>query len=227
MRFNILLGTLIFSAILFSSKPRLLADIGGSVSVLGSNVNEGEGIRVELKLLKAQRDSIKLEVGIHNVGGSPMWIMTGPIRSDGSKGFYLGISETDQALLELSAKLYYGPIHYDLRTNSAGVKLISLGPGQKKSTTYSIKFPLKETMPPYGDKFERRIIDLTHLKYIRACIGTFTDSNGIREVGKRKYSPYHVNGLESIEIAPQKNAYLFEAQKIVCSTKMELQTASR
>jgi len=204
-----------------------LDDFGTFASALGADVKEEKGISVELKLLKAQRDIIRVEISTYNLGGSPIWIMTNPKRSDSSRGFYIGVSDTDQTLLELSAQLYYGPNNYDLSKNSAGIILTLLRPTQRRVVKYNIKFPVEETMPPYGDTSRRKLFDLDQIKYVRSCIGTLPDNQSVREAGKRKYSPYHVNGLEQVDIPPMKNVYLFQAQKVVCSPKVELQNVRK
>ena len=227
MRINIMLIALLFLAILFSSTSKSLRDFGVFASVPGADEKEEERIRVDLNLLKAQRDNVRVEISTHNLGGSPIWIMTNPKRSDSSRGFYVGVSETDQTLLELSARLYYGPNNYDLSKNSAGVTLALLRPNQKRVVKYNIKFPMEETMPPYGDTPMRKLFDLDQIKYVRSCVGTLPDNQSVREAGKRKYSPYHVNGLEQVDIPPMKNVYLFQAQKVVCSPKVELQNVRK
>jgi len=121
MKFRILLSALLFPAILFLSEPRLLDGFWALAPVPAPYVKEAEEVRIELKLLKEQRDNIQ-----------------------------------------------------------------------------------KETMPPYRDTPQRRMFALDQIKYVRSCVGTLPDNQSIREMGSRKYSPYHVNGFAKSRHHPSK-----------------------
>lgn len=180
-----------------------------------------KSVVIEITRLEKGLNILKGEFSVENNEKFPVWVMSDPIRANGVTGFYVSLAEEDSSTLEIISKVYYGPTHYDLSVNYSGVTLALLGAMQQKKMDFSIKGPVEETMPPYGNKPDRKIIEISQMAYVRTCVGIVPDNQSVREMAKRKYSTYQVNGLEQVEIG-RRQLRLFEAQKLICSTKMRL-----
>jgi hypothetical protein len=161
----------------------------------------------------------KFEVAVHNAGHRPIFAMIGPVRADRSSGPYIALGPN--GTLEVATRLYPPPI-YTLYSNGSGVELTRVDPNATVSKALSLAFPVKETIPPYGDTPKnRRLVDRASVKSIRACVGVIPDDEGVRDLLDRKRSRF-VYGLERLMRGSFKGKNLLELQTVITSPAVEL-----
>jgi hypothetical protein len=177
--------------------------------------------RVELSLRRLRMSEVGCELTVHNVGQKSFFIMTAPQRSDATMGPYFGLNSTDSSTLEINIKIY-PPSPYDLVSNHAAVKLLLLEPRASHTEKFTIRFPLLETMPPYGKHPTRQIIRLSETKHFQAFIGILPDEEGITNLLHRKPAGPFIHGLEQIKIGAFKDKHLIELQTVVFSSRVSL-----
>ena len=186
------------------------------------NVMASKDIKVALKLLQSRSDGWEFELAVSNEGKLAVYLMTDPTQTDGTKGPYLYLDEDDSSTLKISSRVYPPPCFFDLYKNAAGVKLMRLEASSNHVERFSVKFPLRETMPPYGISPERKQIDPGSIEYIVASIGILPDEEGIKELLQKKPAGPFVNGLERVNSGAFKGKYLIETQIIVRSNIIKL-----
>jgi hypothetical protein len=187
----------------------------------------GRNMKVELRLVEARTNMWEFEVRAANEGPAAMFIMVDPSRSDRSKGFYFNLGESDPSVLRVSSQLYYPP-NPSLYVDYTGVKLIRLDANATYTGRIAIKFPLKETVPPYNESLERRTMDQTKVKFVEASIGFLPDEEGIRSLIQAKEAVKHLkdgplfHGLDSPIIGAFKDKCLYSLQVVVHSPRVKL-----
>lgn len=178
--------------------------------------SEVDQIKVDLKLLKTLPDKLEMEVTIQNTGGQDVFVMTDPLRVDGSKGPYVSMADESSGTLDVEVKVYPPP-HYFLLSNSAAVKLQKLAAGDTLKEVFHVSLPLSETMPPYGDNPQRKQIDPSRLQFVRATVGVLPYDEGIRDLLQRKRFGPFVNGVEELMQGSFKNKRIIDLQRVYTS----------
>ncbi|HXG06731.1 MAG TPA: hypothetical protein VNI77_05320, partial [Nitrososphaera sp.] len=189
--------SMIVFLLLFAGVGYGQSHIGVPKSSTSFRMEDMNSIELKLRLLQRQPDKWEFELTLHNGGKHPLFFMTDPTRSDRSSGPYISLDANDISTLDISARLYLPPI-YSLYVNDAHVKLKRIEPNTTHSEIFTIGFPLKETIPPYGETPERHIIDHTKIKFIKASIGILPDDEGVRDILEHKPAGPFVYGLEKI-----------------------------
>jgi hypothetical protein len=211
------LAILIVIAIAFSEGLAIRSTIPRSSNSKG----EMEKIEVKLELLQATADRWDFKVTVQNTGNQSVFVMTNPDQANGTKGWYVSLDEKNHSILEISSRVYPHPPYF-LMHNGSGVMLKQLSPKEAHSEQVSIKFPIKETMPPYGTEVERMAIDHKSIKFARAVVGLAQDEEGIREVFEHKVVPGSVTGFEQITKGSFKGKRLIDLQTVAFSEMLNL-----
>lgn len=209
----------------------LVALPGSSRTALYSN--EGAGlirqheapitgdVKVSLRLLRMLPDKWELELRTQNTGSRSVFIMTEPVRSNGSKGAYLALDQSDPTVLEIGAQLYSLP-SYSLYSNHARVKLKRLEPGAERLEQLTVSFPSQETSPPYKG-LENEVIDKSKVRSLRAAVGVLPDEEGIQDFLRRKAGMgAYAGGLEIVERGSFKGKQLCEVQEVIRTQTIKL-----
>jgi hypothetical protein len=180
-------------------------------------------IEVRLQIVQLLNERCEFELSAHNSGSEPVFIMTAPVRSNGSKGSYFALDPQDPSRLDISVHLYPPP-NYSIYSNQTGVALKRLDPGSTHLEQITIAFPAKETSPPYkGVEFER--FDRTKFRGVRAAVGVLPDDEGIRDFLRRKQGRGigpNAGGMELVQKGPHKGKSLYEVQEIVWTPTLKL-----
>lgn len=161
-------------------------------------------------------DKWEFEFTTQNSGSNPVFILTEPMRSNGSKGAYFTLDPQDPSILEIGILLYRPP-DYSIYSNQTRVSLKLLNPGVKYIELITVMFPARETSPPYkGLEYEK--LDRSKLLGARAALGILPDDEGIRDFLRRKegIGPY-AGGLELIDRGALSGKSLYEAQEVIHS----------
>jgi hypothetical protein len=213
--------SMIVSLLLFARVDNGQSFIGLPKSSTSVRTEDMNSIELKLRLLRAQPDKWEFELILHNGGKQSLFFMTDPTRSDRSSGPYIALDANDVSTLDVSAQLYLPPIYF-LYANDARVKLKRIEPNTTHSETFTIGFPLKETIPPYGETPERHIIDHTKIKFIKASIGILPDDEGVRDILEHKPAGPFVYGLEKIMKGSYKGKHLIDLQTIISAPSIKL-----
>lgn len=180
-------------------------------------------IEVRLQLLQRLQERWEFEVSTHNAGTEPVFIMTAPVRSNGSRGAYFALDPQDPSILNISVRLYPPP-DYCIYSNQTHVILKQLDPGSTHVEQITLAFPAKETSPPY--KFpEHETIDRGRIRAVRAAVGILSDDEGIRDFVRRKQArgmEPNAHGLNLVQKGPHQGKSLYEVQEIVWTATLKL-----
>lgn len=221
---GILLATLLSAATFLgvASGPGALRAPRGPVPADGQ-VEGVQGVSAQLRVLRMAPAGWEFELVVRNDGKLTVYVMTDPVRSEGSKGPYLSTDPLDPSVLDLGVRVYPRPPNC-IYVNHAGVTLERLEPGASRLQRFTVPPPVEETMPPYlTDRFEPRPISTGNLKYARAFIGVLPDEEGVRDYLRRKegIGPY-ARGDERLEAGSFKGKHIINLQTLVSSGKIEL-----
>ena len=158
----------------------------------------------------------EFELTTQNSGSNAIFILTEPMRSNGSKGSYFTLDPQDPSILEIGIQLYPSP-DYSIYSNRTRVSLRRLDPGASHVELITVSFPARETSPPYKG-VEYGQLDRSKLRGARATLGILPDDEGIRDFLRRKegIGPY-AGGLELIMTGPLRGKSLYEAQEVIHS----------
>jgi len=180
-------------------------------------------IEVRVQLLQRLHERWEFELSAHNPGSEPVFIMTAPMRSNGSTGGYFALDPQDPSILNISVRLYPPP-NYCIYSNRTQVILKQLDPGSTHVEQITLAFPAKETSPPY--KFpEFETLDRGKIRAVRAAVGLLPDDEGIRDFLRRKQGigiEPNAGGLELVRKGPHQGKSLYEVQEIVWTPTLKL-----
>ena len=180
-------------------------------------------IEVRVQILQRLHDRWEFELSAHNPGSEPVFIMTAPMRSNGSRGGYFELDPQDPSILNISVRLFPPP-EYCIYSNQTQVILKQLDPGATHVEQITLAFPAKETSPPYkGVEFER--LDTGKIRAVRAAVGILPDDEGVRDYLLRKQGrglEPNAHGLELVHKGPHKGKSLREVQEIVWTQTLKL-----
>ncbi|HJT27271.1 MAG TPA: hypothetical protein VJ784_07685 [Pyrinomonadaceae bacterium] len=173
-------------------------------------------VSVNLRLIRMLPEKLEFELTAQNSGNNAVFILTDPMRSNGSKGSYFTLDPQDPSILEICIQLYPSP-NYSIYSNRTRVSLRRLNPGGTHVELITVSFPARETSPPYKG-VEYGQLDRSKLRGARATVGILRDDEGVRDFLRRKegIGPY-AGGLELITIGPLRGKSLYEAQEIIHS----------
>jgi hypothetical protein len=177
-----------------------------------------DNIKVSLNLLQRTSTQLKFEIEVKNLGGGSAFIVTNPVRLDGTKGVYLSLNEDDPTLLELRLEVFPPPVYTRLAPKTK-VTLKRLESDEIYKEEFILKTPFEETKPPYGRTPNKRPIQLSEVQHIIARLGVFPDESGVRG---ELVNDSCCTGLETTESGLFKGKPLFEIQKVISSEKIKL-----
>lgn len=174
-----------------------------------------ENIEVELNPMQIGGTAWQFQLTVTNNGTIPVFMLTEPGRVNGSTGGYFNLDESCVLVLDISLLLYPPPTFPLAFKHTRGV-LNRLPPWSKDTQIISIPFPTYETVPPY--RVEPRELDPSKIHSVRANVGILPDEKGIQDLltGKERIGLY-VNGFEVLKRGAFKDKHLYEAQAIVSS----------
>lgn len=180
-------------------------------------------IEVKLKIVKLLNERWEFELSAHNAGSEPVFIMTEPVRSNGTRGGYFTLDPQDPSRLDIAVRLYPPP-NYCIYSNRTEVTLKRLDPGSTHVEQITLAFPAKETSPSYkAPEFER--LDRDKIRSVRAEVGILADDEGVRDFILRKQgrgSGPNASGLEPLRKGPYQGKSLYEVQEIVRTPTVKL-----
>lgn len=166
---------------------------------------------------------LKLKFTLENNSNENVYIATDPVQVSGQKGYYLLIDKIDRSLVKISSRVYPSPPYFPI-IDARSVLLKKLSPGEKYGGTIFIKFPAKETDPPYyGERATKGKIISKMINRIELTIGYFVEEEGILDFLKRKPFGWYVKGQETLYSGKNKGKSFLEIQNLV-SLEMLLQS---
>ena len=180
-------------------------------------------VEVRLQIVQLLRERWEFELSAHNLGSEPVFIMTAPIMSNGSRGSYFVLDPEDPSILNISVRLHPPP-NYCIYSNRTQLTLKQLAPGATHVEQITLAFPAKETSPPYKSP-EFETLDRGKIRSVRAAVGLLPDDEGIRDFLRRKQGrgiEPNASGLELVQEGPHKGKSLYEIQEILCTPTLKL-----
>jgi hypothetical protein len=197
------------------SKPRVL-------NVDNIAVYAKEHLKVELLRVGTSSNKWEFELLVRNEGEYAIFLMTEPVKTDGSVGPYVALAGDDQSTLEISSMVYALP-PYTIYSDYSSVKLKYLSPHAQYRMPFTISNVMSESIPPYKDFPVAREISLYKVRFVRAFVGVLPDDEGIRDFLRRKEAigPF-TNGLEQIERGQYKGKRIIDLQVVITSQSIGL-----
>lgn len=180
-------------------------------------------IEVRVRILQRLNERWEFELSVHNPGSEPVFIMTAPMRSNGSRGSYFALDPQDPSILNISVRLYPPP-NYCIYSNLTQVTLKQLDPGSTHLEHITLTFPAKETSPPYKSP-EFETLDRGKIRAVRAAVGLLPDDEGTRDFLLRKQGrgiEPDAGGHELVQKGPHKGKSLYEVQEILWTPTLKL-----
>lgn len=193
-------------------------------STRGEERGAADSVEANIRLLEVRPDGWEVELTVRNSGDTVVFVMTNPIRSDGSEAPYIENDGNDPSTLVVSVRVYPPPRH-TVYSDYSGVKLERLPPNTVHTEKFFIGLPAEETMPPYLTTPTPRQINLEKIKRIKAAIGFLDEDDGVRDLVQHKRdASTHTYGLERLEKGVSSGKQIYELQKIIYSPSVELRS---
>jgi hypothetical protein len=196
-------------------------------NLLYAQVSDGAGsqgkpvVEVRARIESASEAQLILKVGVRNVGGLPVYLVTDPKRVDRSKGPYIDTSKADSSTLICSLQLY-PPDPFEAYVNGTGVHLTRLAPGESHEETLRLTWPIRTTAPPFSDYPQKRVVPAQSIKRIEVRVGVLPESLSLLNLISRKPPPHdEFTGLERITVGLAERS-LYEIQEIFSSNVVEI-----
>lgn len=210
-----------------------------------------DSVTLNIAPLKTTKNEWQFEVKIQNKLEKSIYLATEPTQVYGTKGHYLQFEDNADSLLKISSRVFPMPSVY-YYSNSTRVILKEIKPAEIFSEIILLKFPLKETDPPFnhfsddqwtkiinktdtdedfkssGKKrhpFGKRIIP-EEIKTVVVSYGYFFEEPGIIDLIRRKYLFGAVNGSDRPFIGDFKEKSLFEIQNLITSDPIKINLSS-
>jgi hypothetical protein len=188
-----------------------------NIQTNSSALNTKPEISLTGKILKFDKDEIKIEFQLKNTSSENVYVSTNPRQLRGEYGYYLLLDENDDSKLKISSRVYprYPGFPY---TNEISVELRKLKPGDNYRDNVLVKFPAKETTPAYyGMPLKNKKIIPEKIGEIELSIGYFTEQENIINFLKKKSFGWYVAGENTLSTGET----FLEIQKLA---RMEIQT---
>lgn len=150
-------------------------------------------------------ETLKLEFTLVNISDHDVYITTDPVQLFGNRGYYLFPDKADNSILNISSCLFPMPPFYPY-ANKTSVVLKKLKSGEQRTDKLILKFPTKETSPPYDRPSLN--ISLPRLKRIKLSVGYVTGKGAEELLGSR------VKGDEALLTEDNKSETLFSIQRV-------------
>jgi len=167
------------------------------------------------KILKYDKNELKLEFNLENKSDKSIYVTTNPNQQNAQLGYYHLLNETDNSVMQISSRVYphciTGSCPY---TDDTRVKLTKLKSGESFSDNVHIKFPVKETIPPNGDPYKNKKIIPQKVKQIEISIGYFFEEQGILDFLKVKPFGWYINGNAKVFSGANKDKLFLEIQNL-------------
>jgi hypothetical protein len=154
-------------------------------------------VQVRLSLTDATKEMLAFDLEVTNSGENPVYVVTDTVRTDGSRGPYVSMSNRDASTLQLEVRLF-GPPPYNLYMNAARARLMLLRPGERNLKRVLIPLPILRTEPPYDRATVGKAISEKELSGVQAVVGVLPATSEIARLLESKSEPNVVNGLESV-----------------------------
>jgi hypothetical protein len=149
---------------------------------------------------------------MRNTGKEAVFVLSDPIRANGSVGPYLSLSE-ESSTLGVSIR-FYPPPDFDLPSNQTRLTLRRLPAGGVFTEEIVIPFPTHQNAPTYA--LDVKEITPSAIRSVRASVGVLPDEEGIQDFLRRKekIGPY-ATGLEILHKGEFKGKHLHEVQRVI------------
>jgi hypothetical protein len=210
---SIKIKELIFLILMFS----LTTYSQSNSSIQTSETNSEARIILRVNVLRFEKKEWELEFEIKNNGDKNIYLATNPTQLGGESGYYISTNEDSNSTINISAQVYSPPI-LDYYSNKTRVELRKLSANETFNERICLKFPIKETTPPYIDPFKKKKIFPSKIKKIIISIGYFEEEQGIKDFLNTKLSGWYINGLESLFSGKYKDKRFYEIQQAVSTS---------
>ena len=182
-------------------------------------INFGQEIDSKIQLtgnvLKFNSKELKLKYEIANNSGDNIFITINPTQVNGRKEYYLSMDTDNLSRIKISSRAYTRPFYFESYADNCSVELKKLAAGEKYNEIISIKFPAKESDPPYSRPIKEEKITSKKIKEIGLTIGYFVEEEGIVEFLTRKPFGWYISGGTKLEIGKNKGKSFLELQNLV------------
>jgi hypothetical protein len=220
------INKLSFAAVLLASVTALIninVQAGSfSCSPILASAGDKPPVEVSLRALNLSSERWVIEVGWQNTGDRPVFIMTDPVRADGSKGPYVHADESDSSVINFAIQVYPQP-PFTIYVNHSGVKLRRLEAKEVYTQRFTLAPPGRATIPPYEPSYTPKVIDLNKIRFARVRVGILPDDEGVRDFALRKNNiNAYSYGIEVLSVGALKEKRIVDIQTVVSSNEINL-----
>lgn len=188
------------------------------------------------QVLSIDKDELRIKVTITNNESQAIYLATEPKDQQGRSGFYISLDDKNLTELIVSSRVYPSPIPSPPANNTL-VKLKKLSPNEIYEEMITLRFPLKETIPPKGNleyKFENgelilgkdisaaRTVNLNKIKSVNITFGYFLYEKGIENFLMSKPQGWFIRGNETVSITNNSDRKSFLEIQNLTFDKLQL-----
>jgi hypothetical protein len=139
-------------------------------------------LEVSLQRADGGSEGQLFKIVVRNISGEDVYVVTDPMRTDGSSGPYWYPDSKDESVLVAGFTLYEPSPNLFFDHDAASARLTLLHPSDSHSTQITARFPIRETVPPYRVHKEPRLFVASQISGMKAEVGYFPASDELRKL---------------------------------------------
>ena len=172
-------------------------------------------VKVSVHLENRTGDLLTVNVTIRNEDDKPMYVVTRPIRADGSPGPYISVDPNVPSRLILATRFYPLP-SFEVFKYEASLHLDLLAPGSSYTEKLDVQMPLRTTEPPFSEQPGTRLIPHDSIRSLQVQIGVLPASDALSALVHRKASHDLFTGME-VSDSSRKDHSIYMDQQLFTS----------
>lgn len=172
--------------LLFASALRMSPQ--GASASQSTHIAEGKcqtmNTSLEVSLQRVEGESARqaFKIVVRNVSGEDVYVVTDPMRTDGSSGPYWYPDPKSETVLVAGFALYEPSRDLFFDHDAASARLTLLHPSESYSTQITATFPIRETVPPYQVHRVPRVFVASQISGMKVEVGYFPSSDELRKL---------------------------------------------
>jgi hypothetical protein len=139
-------------------------------------------LEVSLQRADGGSEGQLFKIVVRNISGEDVYVVTDPVRTDGSSGPYWYPDPKSEKVLVAGFALYEPSRDVFFDHDDASARLTLLHPSDSYSTQITATFPIRETVPPYRVHKDPRVFVASQISGMRAEVGYFPSSDELRKL---------------------------------------------
>jgi hypothetical protein len=164
------------------------------------------------KVDSSTTDEDRYKLFLENTGENAIFYATNPHDVCGNRVPYVSRGQVDPSVVYMQWRVFEIVLELDCYTNETRIELKRLAPGEKAEQKIAIKWPLKETSPPYFTGHDS-IVEKSEVKILRFAVSYFAEEEGLLDFLTSKPFGWFVKGHERLEKGVSQGKRFYEIQQ--------------